>query len=123
MVIFVAHGSRNPKWRASIEAVIESLQADLGRDEVGLAYMDYTSPTLVDVASEAVHAGATSIRVLPLFLAEEGHVDRSIRPMVDRLRETFVTVAVELLPPVGQHQGFRELLHEIVAASAATAPR
>jgi sirohydrochlorin cobaltochelatase len=117
MVIFIAHGSRDPKWRASVEAVIEALEADLGRDRVGLAYMDCTPPTLMDVASNAVRDGATSLRVAPLFLTEQGHVDRDIRPMVEQLRERFGRVEVELLPPVGQHPRFREMLREIAVSS------
>ena len=113
MVIFIAHGSRDPHWRTSIEALIESLRTDLGRDRVGLAYMDCTPPTLMDATSEAVAAGATGIRVVPLFLTEEGHVERDIQPMVEQLREAFGTVDVKLLPPVGRHPRFREMLHEI----------
>ncbi|MHC5008941.1 MAG: sirohydrochlorin chelatase [Planctomycetota bacterium] len=117
MVIFIAHGSRDPHWRASVEAVIESLRADLGRDRVGLAYMDCTPPTLMDVASEAVGAGATGIRVVPLFLADQGHVDRDIRPMVEQLREAFGHVDVKLQTAVGMHPLFREMLREIAVSS------
>jgi sirohydrochlorin cobaltochelatase len=113
MVIFIAHGSRDPHWRDSVAAMIESLRTDLGRDRVGLAYMDCSPPTLMDVASEAVRVGATSIRVVPLFLTEQGHVNRDIRPMVEQLRDEFQNVVVELLPPVGQHPLFGEVLREI----------
>ena len=113
MVIFIAHGSRDPHWRASVEALIESLRADLGRDRVGLAYMDCTPPTLMDTASEAVGAGAAGIRVVPLFLTEEGHVERDVRPLVEQLRKAFGTVDVKLQPAVGRHPLFRELLREI----------
>jgi len=123
MLIFVAHGSRDPKWRQSVEMVIESIRADLGRDEVRLAYMDHAPPTLVDVVSEVVGAGATSIRVMPLFLAGAGHVDRNIRPMMDQLCERFGQVDMELLPPLGEQGGFRDLLREIAAGGAAKAQR
>jgi sirohydrochlorin cobaltochelatase len=118
MVIFIAHGSRDPSWRSSVEAVIESIRADLGPDSARLAYMECTPPTLMDVASDAVRMGATSLRVIPLFLAEEGHVDRDIRPMVDELRDVFGTIDVALQPPVGQHPLFRELLREIAVQSS-----
>jgi len=119
MVIFIAHGSRDPGWRASVEAVIKSVQADLGPDRVRLAYMDCTPPTLMDAASDAVGTGAASIQVVPLFLTEEGHVDRDVRPMVDELRQLYGTIEVELLPPVGRHPLFRELLREIALQSSA----
>ena len=113
MLILVAHGSLDPKWRASVESLTESLQADLGPDKVRLAYMDHTPPTLDDVVSEAVQRGVLRVRVLPLFLANEGHVDRDIRPVVDRLRKIHRSVEVELMPAVGQHGLFRELLAKI----------
>ncbi len=119
MLILIAHGSNDDEWRSSVEKVVESLQAGLGEQSVRLAYMECTPPTLAEVASEAVRAGATSIRVLPLFLAEEGHVERNIRPMVDDLRTDHRAVNVELLPPIGQHPLFRELLRSIAAETDA----
>jgi sirohydrochlorin cobaltochelatase len=113
MLIIVAHGSRDPKWRVSVESLTESLQADLGPDNLRLAYMDGGPPTLDDVVSEAVQTGVTRMRVLPLFLANEGHVDRDIRPVVDQLSSIHRSVEVELLPAVGQHRLFRELLAKI----------
>lgn len=113
MLILVAHGSRNPEWLASVERVTEQLQADVGADRVKLAYMDLTSPTIDDVIDEAVRGGTARLRVLPLFLANEGHVDRDIRPTIDHLRKVHQSVDFELLPAVGQHRLFRELLARI----------
>lgn len=113
MLILIAHGSLDPNWRASVESLAESLEADVGPDRVRLAYMDHTPPTLEEVVSDAVGRGVTRLRVLPLFLANEGHVDRDIRPMVDRLCETHRTVEVELLPALCQHRAFREFLVEV----------
>ncbi len=113
MLILVAHGSRDPNWRASVERLTDSLQADLGPDAVRLAYMEIASPTLDDVVSEAVQKGVVRIRVLPLFIANEGHVDRDIRPAVERLQTANKSVELELLPAVGQHPLFRDLLATI----------
>ena len=123
MLILIAHGSREPRWRASVEELAESLQRDLGLRKpdptelgplaVRLAYMECAPPTLMDVASEAVRAGVKKIRVLPLFLTGQGHVDCDIRAMVDEVRKAWATLEVDLLPPVGQHPLFRELLYSI----------
>ncbi|MGD2215898.1 MAG: CbiX/SirB N-terminal domain-containing protein [Gemmatimonadales bacterium] len=110
MLILVAHGSRDPKWRASVEEMTELLQSELGPDKLRLAYMDHTPPTLDDVMSEAVEAGVARVRVLPLFIANEGHVERDIRPVVDRLRRVHRSVEVELLAALGQHRSFLEFL-------------
>jgi sirohydrochlorin cobaltochelatase len=114
MLILIAHGSRDPRWRTSVEGVVDSLQRELGPGAVRLAYMDCTPPTLMDVASEAVAGGVTSVRILPLFLAEEGHVERDVQPLVEEVRCAFPDIAVERLPPVGQRPEFREALARIV---------
>ena len=114
MLVLIAHGSNDPHWRASVERLAESLGAEFGEDKVRLAYLAYTPPTLMDVAADAVRSGVKRIRVLPLFLTARGHVDRDLRPLIDRLRKAHEAIEVELLPPIGQHRLFRELLGKIV---------
>ncbi len=114
MLILVAHGSRNERWRASVERVVDAVEGQAERPDVRLAYMDCTPPTLVDVATEAVARGERTLLVLPLFLAEEGHVERDVRPLVDEVRRIVPQfVRVELLDPMGQQPEFIELLGRI----------
>jgi len=113
MLILIAHGSHDANWREPVERLVESLQADIGHTKIRLAYMECTPPTLSDVAAEAVGSGAVKIRVLPLFLTSQGHVDRTIRPLVDQVRSVYASVDVELLQPLGQHPLFLELLRNI----------
>ena len=113
MLIVIAHGSRNPAWRASVERQVEGLGDALEPHSLRLAYMELSSPTLLDVISEAVQHGIIRIRVLPLFLAAEGHVEKNIQPLISQAREAFSSVDIELLPPIGQHRLFRELLRTL----------
>jgi sirohydrochlorin cobaltochelatase len=75
--------------------------------------MDHTPPSLEDAVSEAVGRGVARVRVLPLFLANEGHVDRDIRPAVERLRATYRSVEIEFLPALAHHGAFREFLAKL----------
>ena len=120
MLILVAHGSRDPEWRASVEAVVRSLEDELGPDRVRLAYMDLTPPTLMDVAGAAAEAGARKVSVLPLFLASQGHVERDVRPMTDEVRVALRNLDVELLPPLGQHAEYRDALARIARRTQGT---
>jgi len=113
MLILVAHGSRDGRWRASVGAVVRGLEAELGPGQVLLAYMDHTPPTLLQAATEAARAGARRIRVLPLFLADEGHVERDVAPLVAEARDALPEVEVELLGSLGRHPEFRAALAAI----------
>jgi sirohydrochlorin cobaltochelatase len=119
MLVLIAHGSRDARWRASVEQVAGALQRELGREKVALAYMDCTPPTLMDVARDAVRMGVGRIRVLPLFLAVEGHVERDVVPLVDQVRTALDALEIELLEPVGQLAPFRELLRRIALETEA----
>jgi sirohydrochlorin cobaltochelatase len=105
MLILVAHGSSNARWRDAVEQLAAAVQAEVGENAVRLAYMD-CSP-------EAARAGVREIRVLPLFLVSEGHVERDIRPLVDEVRRVHQAVNVVLLPPLGHYRQFRELICDI----------
>jgi sirohydrochlorin cobaltochelatase len=118
MLILVAHGSRDARWRASVERVVASLQVPAVRETVRLAYMDLTPPTLLDVAREAVRCGERNLRVLPLFLAAEGHVERDVKPLVEVVRAALDGVEITLLAPLGQQAEFREALARIADRTA-----
>lgn len=120
MLILIAHGSRDARWRASAARVVDALAALDGTGDAGvrLAYMDHTPPTLRDVAADAVAAGSRRLRVLPLFLAAEGHVERDVHPLVDEVRTLWTEIDVELLPPLGQHPEFIEALGHIARRTA-----
>ena len=114
MLILIAHGSREPRWLASVEELAESLQVEHGPDRVRLAYMQFASPTLMEVVSDAAKSGQTRFRVLPLFLTLGGHVARDIQNLVDEVRQARPDIDVQLLRPVGKHPLFVDLLKKIV---------
>ena len=113
MLILMVHGSPNAKWREAVERLTEELQAEVSEVEVRLAYMECAPPTLMDVVSSAVESGVTEVRVLPMFLASQGHVDRNVRPLVEEVRAVYDSLEVELLPALAEHRRFREFLATI----------
>lgn len=113
MLVLVAHGSRDPDWRASVESIVESLEQELGSGRVRLAYMDLSPPTLMDVVSGAASAGETQFRILPLFLAPQGHVERDVKPLTQEVQAAWPDLDVELLPALGQQPEYREALGRI----------
>ncbi len=124
MLILVAHGSRDPRWRAPLEDLAHSLSASLAPEPVRVAFMQFTGPTLAGVAEEGIRAGEGSIRILPLFMASAGHVEKDVRPVVEQLAMSFPDVRFELLTPVGEDPLFPGLITEIMnRASEGSGPR
>ncbi len=117
MLVLIAHGSRNEGWRRSLEDLRDSLRERAGDREIHLAYMQFAGPTLKEVIEEGRSRGVRSYDLLPLFMASAGHVDKDIRPMVAALSEDFPDTQLHLLPPVGEHPLFFDLIHTIAGGT------
>ena len=54
---------------------------------------------------EAARAGAESVRVVPLFLAQGGHLKRDVPVLVEAAREKHPGCRIELVSAVGEDEG------------------
>jgi len=116
-LILFAHGSNDPRWRAPFEKLERELAAELGRDRVALAYMEFVGPTLLDAAADAVRDGVNVFRVLPLFLSAGAHVAQDIPAQAAQARRQFPQLTVEVLPPIGEDNRFVELIKQVTRES------
>jgi sirohydrochlorin cobaltochelatase len=117
MLILLAHGSRDPEWRASLEALAEAAASRLAPEPVQLAFMQFTGPTLPEVVEEGLRQGARRFRLLPLFMARAGHVDKDIRPLVESLARIHPEATLDLMTPVGEDPHFAGLIAQIANAA------
>ena len=119
MLILVAHGSRDPLWRNSLHSLAEEVGTRLPSEEVRLAFMQFEGPTLPEVVEDAVRAGHKSFRLLPLFMASAGHVDKDIKPLVTDLVRKYPEAKFDLMIPVGEDDLFPRLISDIAGESPA----
>ncbi|MCG3173700.1 MAG: hypothetical protein GMKNLPBB_01901 [Myxococcota bacterium] len=113
MLILMPHGSRDPKWRAPFESMLQTLRAGAGEHAVAIAWMEFAHPSLEEVAREGYARGVRKMALLPLFMSGGGHVDNDIPALVQAVQEICPGLRIEILPPVGQHPRFARLLMEL----------
>jgi sirohydrochlorin cobaltochelatase len=113
MLILVAHGSRDPLWRGSLEALTRSVGDSLPGEEVRLAFMQFTGPTLPEVVQDGLASGHTEFRILPLFMASAGHVDKDVKPLVEELRSSHPRGRFQVLHPLGEDPLLPHLILDI----------
>ena len=116
MLILLAHGSRDPRWRGSLHTLAETVRSEMPAEEARIAFMQFEGPTLPEVVEEAVQSGHEVFRLLPLFMASAGHVDTDIKPLVGDLARTYPDVEFILMPPVGEDDLFPRLIVDITTA-------
>jgi sirohydrochlorin cobaltochelatase len=118
MLVLFTHGSRDRRWLEPFEKLEEALKAALGPEAVRLAHLELASPSLMDVAAEAAKKGVAHLRLLPLFMAGGGHVANDIPKLVEEIKARFGNLQVEILPAVGEHPRFAQMIREIALETA-----
>ena len=115
-IILFAHGSREPQWRAPIEAVAVQISARQPDARVRCAYLEICEPSLLDAASELIAAGARQLRVFPLFLGVGKHAREDLPLLIAQVRAAHPDVPIELLPAVGEYAQMTALMADIAMA-------
>jgi sirohydrochlorin cobaltochelatase len=100
-LVLFAHGSRDPDWQAPFIALRDSLHPL----PVGLAFMEMAEPTLEMVVTQALveHSDLTQMTILPLFMAQGGHLRHDVPNQVAAMQARYPNCTFTVLPPVGQH--------------------
>jgi sirohydrochlorin cobaltochelatase len=112
-LILLAHGSKNPNWLKPFEKLTKDLKQDVGANNVFLCYMEHATPSLQQVAQQLLNHGTQHFRVLPLFMASGNHFQQDIPAQIADLRSEFPELEIELLPPIGEHPLFLDLMHSL----------
>lgn len=117
-IILLAHGSRDPLWRAPVEAVAARLRALSPKVAVACAYLELCEPPLAQAVAELADAGVRSVAIVPLFLGMGRHVREDLPQLVEALRKERPGVHLSLGQPVGEDARVTELLARIALECA-----
>ena len=80
-IILLAHGSRDPLWKAPIEAIAAHIEKTAPSVAIRCAYLEVMAPDLAISVAELASLGVLAIRVIPLFLGMGKHTreDQQLR--------------------------------------------
>ncbi len=112
-LILFAHGARDPEWASPMRRVQAAIRQRLSSVPVEVAFLEFMAPNLPDCAAALIGAGASGIVVMPMFIAQGGHLKREVPEMLDQLRSTYPEVQFSLGGAIGEN--------EIVVQAMATA--
>ena len=101
--VLFAHGSRDPLWRAPIEAVAARMRQLAPGTLVACAYLELTAPDLATAVQALEGEGATSITVWPMFLGAGRHAREDLPRLLAELRERHPDLSLDLRPAIGEH--------------------
>jgi sirohydrochlorin cobaltochelatase len=117
-IILFAHGSRDPQWRAPMEAIAARAAALDPQAQIACAYLELMAPDLPACAAAMAAQGVTDISIVPMFLGVGRHAREDLPPMLSELRSRHPQVRFELRPSIGEDARVVDMLARIVLAGA-----
>jgi len=112
-VVLFAHGSRDPLWRKPVESVAARLRERDASAMIACAYLELTEPDLQTAVKTLVNEGASSIRVVPMFLGVGRHAREDLPLLMTKLRALYPKVVFELQQSIGEDQRLIDLIADI----------
>jgi len=113
-LVLVAHGSRDPEWSRPFERIAASLAQKLPAVSVGLAYLEH-GPSLDEIVAALIAKGVGSIRVVPVFLGQGGHVKDDLPRLVSQSARPGLKLSLE--QPIGEQPAVVEAIAAAISGS------
>lgn len=111
-LIAVAHGSRDPRSKATIEALVSEtrkLRPDL---RIEMAFLDLARPRFDTAVNKLVRAGFDEIVVVPLLLSEAYHAKVDIPQVIAEAQARHENLQIRPTRVLGLEPGFLSVLDE-----------
>ncbi|MBP3981510.1 CbiX/SirB N-terminal domain-containing protein [Acidovorax sp. JG5] len=121
-IVLFSHGSRDPLWRAPIEAVAARIASQYPDQPVQCAYLELCEPTLAQATELLSQQGSTHITVVPMFLGTGKHAREDLPLLVEQLRSRHQSVQFTIQGAIGEDQRMTALMAEIACDSSITTP-
>ncbi len=100
-IILFAHGARDPNWARPVERLKRMLTERMPTALVDAAFLEHMSPTLEQAADGLVAQGATELSVVPVFIAQGGHLREDLPRRIKAIASAHPAVPVRIAPPIG----------------------
>ncbi|MCA1062797.1 sirohydrochlorin chelatase [Rossellomorea sp. AcN35-11] len=107
-VLYVCHGSRIPEACEEAVAFIKRCQEHIEADIQEISFLELASPSIQQGFDICVKKGATHISVVPLLLLTAVHAKKDIPVEIQKCRETYPAIKVNVGRPIGVHDKMAE---------------
>lgn len=101
-LILFAHGARDPQWAEPFENIRQRLAAAHPEVPVVLAFLELMRPDLEQAVDELAARGATRITLIPLFLAQGGHLKQDLPELLSAIAAKHPSLRIRVTPAIGE---------------------
>jgi sirohydrochlorin cobaltochelatase len=103
-IILFAHGARDPEWAAPFRRIAARLREARPNVTVQLAFLELMQPALAEAVAGLAAEGITRMTLVPLFLAQGGHLKEDLPRLLDEIRRSHRGVTIDVTPAIGDSE-------------------
>jgi sirohydrochlorin cobaltochelatase len=100
-IVLFGHGARDPEWAGPLRAIATSIRAASPGLRVELAFLEFMTPALADAVATMTAEGCDRITLVPLFLAQGGHLKKDLPILLADIRARHPKVEIRVTPAIG----------------------
>ena len=122
-LLVVAHGSRRAESNEEIKRLTARVASLAGTefDRVGCAYLELAEPLIPDAIQSLAEAGATSVLVVPYFLARGAHVASDIPEQIGLVQKANPSLQIVVSDYLGAADEMAGLIVDLANSACTTA--
>lgn len=111
-LIALAHGSRDPRSKATIEALVAETRRMRPDLRIEVAYLDHAKPAFATCVNKLVRARFEEIVVVPLLLSEAHHAKVDVPAVVEEAASQHEGLRIRATRVLGLENAFMEVLDQ-----------
>ena len=117
-IVLFAHGSRDPEWGEPVQR-LAGIVANRDTDaSVVTAFLEHLQPPLEQAVAALAERGVAEITVVPVFIAQGGHLKQDLPRIVAAIRETHPALSIKLAPAMGESGAVLEAMADFVSRAS-----
>lgn len=116
-IVLFAHGARDPEWAGPVRRLAAIIAGRSPSLRVRVAFLEFMAPSLPDAVEQLAADGVAEIVVVPVFLAQGGHLKRDVPVLVEQAAQRHPQCTFRLVPAVGEDAGVLEAMGDYALAA------
>jgi sirohydrochlorin cobaltochelatase len=115
-IVLFAHGAREAAWAEPFRRVQARLRTERPDALVELAFLELMRPTLPEAVERLADAGVERITVVPVFLAQGGHLKEDLPRLLEAIRAKHRQLVINVTSAIGDSEAMINAIAEWVLA-------
>jgi sirohydrochlorin cobaltochelatase len=109
-IVLFAHGARDPEWAEPLRRIVKRLRSNHPETHVALAFLEMMRPSLADAMAALAAGGFGRVTVVPLFLAQGGHLKEDLPRLLDDIRGLHPSLRIDVTQAIGDSQDLTDAI-------------